>query len=80
MQLQCSRPAKRRALRPQRESGRDAWRSSYPHHAVALGIALVQREGGAAEAIASADAVVPDILDAFELLRNPKRLVATLRS
>ena len=48
--------------------------------AVALGIALVQREGGAAETLSCADIVCTDILDALELLRNPKRLIATLRS
>ncbi len=48
--------------------------------AVALGIALIQREGGAAETLASADVVCASILDALELLCNPKRLVATLRS
>jgi len=48
--------------------------------AVALGIALVQGEGGAAETIGSSDIVALGILDALELLRNPKRLVATLRS
>jgi len=48
--------------------------------AAALGIALIQREGAAAEALASADIVSNNILDALELLRNPKRLVATLRS
>jgi P-type E1-E2 ATPase len=48
--------------------------------AAALGIALVQTEGGAAETIASADIVSVNIIDALELLRNPKRLVATLRS
>jgi soluble P-type ATPase len=48
--------------------------------AAALGIALIQREGGAAETLASADVISTNILDALELLRNPKRLVATLRS
>jgi len=48
--------------------------------AAALGIALVQREGGAAEALASADVIAMSVLDALELLRNPRRLVATLRS
>ena len=48
--------------------------------AAALGIALVQREGGAAQALASADVAALNILDALELLRHPKRLVATLRS
>lgn len=45
-----------------------------------LGIALVQHEGGAAEALASADVISTSILDALDLLHNPKRLVATLRS
>jgi P-type E1-E2 ATPase len=48
--------------------------------AAALGIALVQREGGAAQALASADLISMNILDALELLRDPQRLVATLRS
>jgi soluble P-type ATPase len=48
--------------------------------AAALGIALIQREGGAAETLASADVVSTSVLDALELLCNPKRLVATLRS
>jgi P-type E1-E2 ATPase len=48
--------------------------------AAALGIALVQREGGAAAAVTSADVVCTSILNAIELLQNPKRLVATLRS
>ena len=48
--------------------------------AAALGIALIQSEGGAAESVARADIVVLSILDALDLLRNPKRLVATLRS
>ena len=46
----------------------------------ALGIALVQREGGAAQTLASADLVATSVLDALELLRNPLRLRATLRS
>jgi P-type E1-E2 ATPase len=48
--------------------------------AAALGIALVQGEGGAAEALARADLISVSILDALDLLRNPRRLVATLRS
>ena len=47
--------------------------------AAALGIAVVQREGAAAVTLARADVVVPTALDALELLRNPRRLVATLR-
>jgi P-type E1-E2 ATPase len=48
--------------------------------AAALGVALVQREGGASEAIACAAVVTTDVLDALELLRRPARLIATLRS
>jgi soluble P-type ATPase len=48
--------------------------------AAALGIALLQREGTAAETLASADLVSPSVLDALDLLRQPLRLRATLRS
>ena len=48
--------------------------------AAAIGVALVQREGAAAAAIAEADVVAASVLDALDLLRQPKRLVATLRS
>jgi soluble P-type ATPase len=48
--------------------------------AAALGIAVVQREGGASDTLAAADVVVTGVLDALELLRHPTRLVATLRS
>jgi soluble P-type ATPase len=48
--------------------------------AAALGIATVQAEGVAGEAIRGADIVVPGILDALGLLLHPQRLVATLRS
>ena len=47
---------------------------------VALGVALVQQEGGAAEALAAADVIAVDIVGALDLLRHPARLVATLRS
>ena len=46
----------------------------------AVGIAVAQREGGSAEALAAAAVVTIDILDALDLLRNPTRLIATLRS
>ncbi len=45
----------------------------------ALGIAIVQGEGAAAATLASADVVVTSAQDALELLRHPRRLVATLR-
>ena len=48
--------------------------------AAALGIAVIQKEGAASEAIAAADLVVSDITDALDLLANPLRLIATLRS
>jgi len=45
-----------------------------------LGIAIVGPEGAAVETMLAADVVCSGILDAFELLLNPKRLIATLRS
>jgi len=48
--------------------------------AAALGLALVQKEGGAAETIASADVLAASVLDALDLLQQPMRLRATLRS
>jgi len=48
--------------------------------AAAVGVALAQAEGAAAETIAAADVVATDILDGLDLLRHPKRLIATLRS
>lgn len=45
----------------------------------ALGIATVQREGAAVEAVEAADIVVHDVRDALDLLLEPRRLVATLR-
>jgi len=46
----------------------------------AIGIALIQQEGASAEALHSADVVCRSILEALDLLRNTKRLIATLRS
>ena len=48
--------------------------------AAAVGIALIQREGAAASTLACADVVSTSIVDALDLLRHPKRLIATLRS
>jgi len=48
--------------------------------AAAIGIALIQREGGSAETLASADLISTHILDALNLLKHTKRLTATLRS
>jgi len=46
----------------------------------ALGIAVIQEEGAAAETLQAADVVCRDIVSALQLLSNPLRLVATLRS
>ncbi|MFW6122832.1 MAG: HAD family hydrolase [Thermodesulfobacteriota bacterium] len=46
----------------------------------ALGIAVIQTEGTAREALGAADLVVPGILEGLDLLLNPQRLKATLRS
>ena len=48
--------------------------------AAAVGVALVQAEGASAETLAAADVVAPSIVEALDLLRHPKRLIATLRS
>jgi soluble P-type ATPase len=45
-----------------------------------LGFAVVQGEGTAFEAMLGADVVLPDISAALDLLINPLRLIATLRS
>jgi soluble P-type ATPase len=45
-----------------------------------LGIALLQAEGAAVEAMLAADLVAPDILAALDLLLAPDGLIATLRS
>lgn len=46
----------------------------------AIGIALIQAEGAAVETITKADIVCTGILDALALLKEPRRLIATLRS
>jgi soluble P-type ATPase len=48
--------------------------------ASALGIAVIGEEGCAAESLAASTIVARDILSALDLLLNPKRLIATLRS
>ena len=45
----------------------------------ALGIATIQREGAAAQALHGADIIVHDVRDALDLLLEPRRLIATLR-
>ena len=46
----------------------------------ALGIALLQKEGAAVEAVMNADIVCFSILDALDYFSHPQRLIATLRS
>ena len=48
--------------------------------AAAVGIAVIQAEGAAWDALRTADVVAPDICAALDMLANPLRLVATLRS
>lgn len=45
-----------------------------------LGIAVMEREGCSVEALTAADVCTRTITDALDLLLNPKRLIATLRS
>jgi soluble P-type ATPase len=45
-----------------------------------LGIAIIEGEGCSVEALTAADVCTRTITDALDLLLNPKRLVATLRS
>ncbi|HEY9123524.1 MAG TPA: hypothetical protein VIO15_04235 [Bacteroidales bacterium] len=45
----------------------------------ALSIAVIQKEGASAKSIMEADIVCFSIVDALELLLNPKRIIATLR-
>ena len=47
--------------------------------AARIGIAVIEGEGCAVDAITNADVVVKNIHDALNLLRSPKRLTATLR-
>jgi len=48
--------------------------------AAAVGIAVINAEGAAGEALAAADVVCRGIHDALALLLEPKRLIATLRA
>ncbi|MFT3989842.1 MAG: hypothetical protein QM680_00390 [Luteolibacter sp.] len=48
--------------------------------AAAIGILIIQKEGASAATLASADILSSNILDALDLLRHPKRFIATLRS
>ena len=48
--------------------------------ASALGVAVILEEGAAAQTLLAADVVCKQIVSALELLMNPLRLAATLRS
>jgi len=48
--------------------------------AAALGIAVIQHEGAAVDAIGAADVVTSGIAEALELLEKPLRLIASLRA
>ncbi|WP_449244755.1 HAD family hydrolase [Desulfobacca acetoxidans] len=48
--------------------------------AAGLGVAIMLAEGASGEAIRAADVMVRSITDALDLLLNPLRLTATLRS
>jgi soluble P-type ATPase len=45
-----------------------------------LGVAVMQGEGAAVQALVAADVAVDSIADALDLLLQPRRLTATLRS
>jgi P-type E1-E2 ATPase len=90
--LPCS--VKILAARAQSEAKRDYVQQLGPHSVACIGngrndvlmmrlaalsIAVLQREGAAAPAIAAADVVCSSIEDALGLLLNPRRLLATLR-
>jgi P-type E1-E2 ATPase len=48
--------------------------------AAAIGVVVLQGEGTAVAALQAADLVVPDINAALDLLLEPQRLIATLRT
>jgi P-type E1-E2 ATPase len=47
--------------------------------AAGLGIAVIGPEGASLQALAAADVVCTSVLEAFELLREPARITATMR-
>ena len=48
--------------------------------AAAIGIVVIQKEGGASETLAVADIICTSVIDALEAINNPKSLMATLRN
>lgn len=47
--------------------------------AAEIGVCVINEEGASSKSIISADIICKSIIDAFELLENPKRIIATLR-
>ena len=47
--------------------------------AAKIGVCLIQEEGASSKALFNSDIILKDINDFFDMLRNPKRLIATLR-
>ena len=47
--------------------------------AAKIGVCILQNEGASSKAIINSDLVLKDINDFFDMLKNPKRLIATLR-
>jgi soluble P-type ATPase len=45
-----------------------------------IGIAVAQAEGASPQTVAAADVLVPSVRDALDLLLQPRRLLASLRS
>ncbi|MDB6080269.1 MAG: Haloacid dehalogenase domain protein hydrolase [Akkermansiaceae bacterium] len=48
--------------------------------AAALGIAVIHKEGAAQQVIRASDVVTTSVIDALDLLFQPRRLISTLRS
>ena len=48
--------------------------------AAGIGIAVLLEEGTAIASLTAADILVKDVLDVFEFLKTPERLIATLRT
>ncbi|MFN2363597.1 MAG: haloacid dehalogenase, partial [Halarsenatibacteraceae bacterium] len=45
----------------------------------AIGIALIGNEGAAIDTILNSDLIISNIVDVFDLLEDPARLIASLR-
>jgi len=47
--------------------------------AAKIGVCIIQEEGASSASLINSDLVLKDINDFFEMIKNPKRLIATLR-